>query len=508
MNSIHQYSQPVALTQTGRASQRLLPWMLLLCFSLTSAVAQIEWTPEAQVNWEMEFDDLEPTIAVDGDGIVWVAWIRQTEEGSGLWYAHWNGDAWLHEEELCPEATGGAGKGWPELAVGGDGAPHVIWSQYTSGYMQIYYSRWTGEEWAAAEQVTTGNNSRYSPDLAVSGDGTPWVVWNQWDAQTGLFDIYHTTRDQDGWTAPSPVETDSDIVDWDAEIACAGNDDVWVVWHRYAGPGDQEVCYSHWEGDEWSETAYLTSTPDEYEQLPTLSTGPRGRPWAVWQVSRYGEATRNIQSALWDGDGWEPRGYVNEPDAMLHLAPAICIDRASHPWVTWWTSSGDVYLCGWEDQTWGEQRRVTHPDSVADFGPRLVSDPGGIIWVVWEGGRGYDNDIFFGRLDPSDIGDTMPPYPTRLTVSAPYPNPARSDVWMHVRPCSNAETKLLIHDATGRLIKSHLWYREGPDARDTRTVLLHWDGRDSRGHRVSPGTYYCTVVSGKHAQTQRIIMLQ
>jgi hypothetical protein len=396
------------------------------------------------------------------------------------------------------------------LATGGDSDPHVIWSEYTNGYLQLYYSRWTGEEWQTAEQVTTDNNNRYAPDLAVSTNGTPWVVWNQWDPQTGLFDIYYTTRTEDGWYDPAPIETDSDIVDWDAAIACGDDGTVWVVWHRYLDAGDQDICYSRWTGLGWTAVGYITSSVDEYEQLPRIAVAADGTPWSVWQTSHFGEATRRIQSARWNGTEWEPGGQVSDLESMLNLAPDICIDPQGNPWVTWWTSSSDVYLSGRDEGYWDDNRQVTIPDSLVDYIPRLACDDSGIVWIVWEGGPyydGYDNNIYFGRFDPSGGDPASRGLPYRLVLGAPFPNPCRSGVWLPIDVGEPASVSVGVYNTLGHKVRTLEPEMIDPDGHRSIAQSIFWDRSDERGRPVRAGIYVMKIDDGGDVASRRVVVL-
>lgn len=463
-----------------------------------SALGYIE---EGRVNWDQMEDtnNAQPAIAACGSE-VWVVWLRSGYEGSGWYYTRWEGDGWAHEQELNPGSSSGSGKYWLRLAMDDSAAPHAAWAEYDNGRLQLFYSRWTGSGWSAAEQVTFDPRDHYAPDLAVSTDGVPCLVWTQHNPQTGLFDIWGAFRGPGGWHAPEAVEPDGNIVDWDPSVAWGPDGTIHVVWHRYGSAGDQDICFAV-RDTAWSAPGYVTRTVDEYEQLPRIAAGADGV-WAVWQTSVFGEATRRIMAARWTALGWQLMGQVSDLPTMLCLAPRLCIAPSGDPWVTWWTSSSDVYLCGFEDGAWGPNRQVTIPDSLVDHVPALASDAQGVIWVVWEGGHfydGYDNDMFYGRLDPS--GATNPePVARRLDLGAPFPNPARGTVQVPVHAWPGASVSLAVHDMAGRLV-----WRLSPRAAQREHDTFVWEGIDTGGRSVPPGTYVISARASGQRAAVRIV---
>ena len=474
-------------------------WMTLI-FVVYPCHAYIE---EGLVNYDQGsfMGNLSPLVAAS-DSEVWVIWYRYSPEGSGWWFTRWDGDVWEHEQKVIFNGYSGLGISQMKIAMDDMGRPHLAWTGSIEGYSQIFYSTWDSSSWNQPEQVTFDQNDRHHPDIALTPEGFPWIVWSQLNQQSGRPDIWSATKSQSGWHNPQAVEQDGEITDWYPSVACDNESKPYVIWQRYDSPEFQDICYSIREGSEWGPVSYLTSTDDEYEQFPRIAIGSDGIPWAVWQTSLFSEATRRILSARWTVLGWENTGQVSELDTMLNLEPRICIDIHNNPWITWWSSSSDVYLCGFEEGEWGENRQVTNPDSLVDFIPDIATDGEGIVWIVWEGGQFYegsDNDIFYGRLDPTAVQDLVSK--EYQLVCNPFPNPSSSVVTFPLESGLSDNVQLRIYDIGGHLIRK----MHSNSANGSNDYLI-WDGLDHKRMRVSPGTYLCALSSGDQRVVRRVVV--
>ncbi len=97
------------------------------------------------------------------------------------------------------------------------------------------------------------------------------------------------------------------------------------------------------------------------------------------------------------------------------------------------------------------------------------------------------HDAWAIRLAPEGPSAVPPPATAPGLFMDVRPNPFfQSAAIRYVAP---GASKLWIHDANGRLVRT---IHEGNSASGAHTIL--WDGRDGAGRRVAPGVYYCRVL--------------
>jgi hypothetical protein len=149
------------------------------------------WTTTEVVSTESFWHSYGPSISVDGAGNAHVAWSDGTGYmGSGndydIFYKHWNAtsDTWTTTEVVSTESTGASQ--YPSIAVDGAGNVYVAWIDYTdyngSGTDgDIFYKLWNATigTWTMTEVVSTESiNGSGGSSIAMDGAANVHVVWH------------------------------------------------------------------------------------------------------------------------------------------------------------------------------------------------------------------------------------------------------------------------------------------------------------------------------------------
>jgi hypothetical protein len=157
-------------TPTAQAAPFLLALlsvlMILLAFPLPLH-AQIEWTPEAQVNWDDLYDDWMPMVAAGPDGRIWVVWQQSGPRGWEVFASVWEGNGWSYPQSVCGDD--GVEDALCDIAVGPDGVPCVVVVEYLwplGTPPHLHYTRWNGAGWVPPEPMF--------PDMPEEPEPSPW----------------------------------------------------------------------------------------------------------------------------------------------------------------------------------------------------------------------------------------------------------------------------------------------------------------------------------------------
>jgi flagellar hook assembly protein FlgD len=95
------------------------------------------------------------------------------------------------------------------------------------------------------------------------------------------------------------------------------------------------------------------------------------------------------------------------------------------------------------------------------------------------------------------------PAPQFLGVSS-HPNPFTPLTTLHLRiPVSDANTKIQIYDASGRMVRT---LHEG--ATEPGLHVFSWTGTDDEGRSLPTGTYYCLAQCAGHSTSTKIIRVR
>ncbi len=144
-----------------------------------------------------------PTIALDSSGKPNIVWSDFTPGNYEIYYARWDGSTWLTASGAVLSTTNANVSNntgtsyYPSIALDSSGNPRIAWYDSTPGNYEIYYARWNGLAWvnATGDAITTTNpnisnntGSSYNPIMVLDSSGNPNIVW--YDLTPGNYEIY------------------------------------------------------------------------------------------------------------------------------------------------------------------------------------------------------------------------------------------------------------------------------------------------------------------------------
>jgi fibronectin type 3 domain-containing protein len=264
------------------------------------------WSSLQVVSTESTGDSRNPTMVVDHEGAVHVAWEDFTPDlgGSGvdrdIIYKNWTAAAgWSPLQVVSIESTEVSSS--PNLIVGPDGAVHVAWHDATNHESigtdwDIFYKNWTAAVgWSSLQVVSaesTGNS--YNPNLAVGQDGAVHVAWHDYtdyeDAGTDADIFYKNWTAAVGWSPLQVVSAESTgISEWPS-LTVNPDGDVHVAWQDYTDYGgagtDADIFYKNWTtATGWSPPQVVSEVSTGLSQSASLAVGPDGAKHIAWHDS-------------------------------------------------------------------------------------------------------------------------------------------------------------------------------------------------------------------------------
>ncbi len=119
------------------------------------------------------------------------------------------------------------------------------------------------------------------------------------------------------------------------------------------------------------------------------------------------------------------------------------------------------------------------------------------IFDCWEdplaGCVDYQN--WMQSTDPVADDPVTPPAHAQLRAA---PNPFEDTVLLTYSGAGRSHSRIRVYDVTGCLVRAY--------GIDSPVGEITWDGRDDRGRRVAPGTYYIQMPAGFGYRTARVVM--
>lgn len=235
-----------------------------------------------------------PSLAVDRQGVVYVAWQDYRRDQADIYVARsTDGGRSFGPNVRVNDDLGRAGQLSPALAVDDSGAVYVAWHDMRAGNPDIYFARSTdgGKTFTRNARVNDdpGTAGQYDPSLAVDSLGGVHIVWH--DLRHGQPDIYLTTsRDLGKTFGPNRRVNDDpgEAYQFHPSVALNGEADVAIAWEDYRnGHADIFLSFSGDKGATFSPNLRLADDQKPVTRLHASLAGTAHRAFLViWEDQR------------------------------------------------------------------------------------------------------------------------------------------------------------------------------------------------------------------------------
>jgi hypothetical protein len=384
------------------------------------------WSIVELVSTESTSDSGLPSLFVDNMGTVHVAWADTTDYGGSdcdtdiFYKSKPAGEEWTTTEVVSTESTGGSW--YPSLYVDSDYTVHIAWEDetfYSGGiYRDIFYKyKPAGGSWTAVDIVNTGISRL--PSLAVDSNGTVHVAWHEESSclgNRGIRDIFYKSKTPGGsWSAAELVSTESTDNSYSASLSVDHLGTVHVTWHdltNYNGcGGDRDIFYkSRLSGGDWTTTEVVSTESTSASWSPSLAVDSNATVHVAWYdyTSYIGGISNIFYKSKPAGEGWTTTEVVSTESTYSCSTPSLAVDHNNTVHVVWEDSNFGGSGCDTDifyrykpaEGSWGTMEIVTMESTGESLDPSLFVDYIGTVHVAWAGIADYgdsdeDWDIFY-----------------------------------------------------------------------------------------------------------------
>jgi hypothetical protein len=208
-------------------------------------------------------------VAVDGEGVLHVAWTEFVGPDRQVFYASWaGGPNWTHLQRVSD--TPGY-SGFPSLGLDEHNQVHIVWYGYDGTHYQIYYRFRDRQGWQPTVQATHGAQDANNPAVAVDQNATAYVAFFSVVARST--DVWFLQTVPGGWSALERVNP-AGVSAHDPSIALTGS--AVAVAYSAELSGSAEVRYTErGPAGNWS-TAVAVSDLAEGGDHPSLVSDGQG----------------------------------------------------------------------------------------------------------------------------------------------------------------------------------------------------------------------------------------
>ena len=324
-------------------------------------------------------DSWYPQLAVDGNGTLHVVWGDDTPGSSGIYYVRRDSDGTWSSPRNISNNSGYSNI--PQLAVDGNGVLHVAWLDDTPGNYDIYYA-WRDSDgtWSSPQNISNSFGNPFYLQLAVDGSGALYVVWSE--SPPGYLDIYYAWRDSDGtWSSPRNISNRFGH-SWFPQLAVAGGGAFHVVWSDDI-LGELEIYYARVVPEKTGDStiAQAVSLPITLSN-PTLSflyqlngASLADSTWFSIQVDN-GITATTLLSTTTNTDDWMHRWFDLTPWASQTVTLTFNVhETANRPYA--WAYLDEVTLGSAYPDLW-----------VSKSGPATARPGEQAVYTISYGNRG------------------------------------------------------------------------------------------------------------------------
>lgn len=184
-------------------------------------------------------DIYKSAVAVDGTGRVWVVWSENANYKAFPNNGAASFDIWARSVkdgipgEPVKLSDSPESDVWPVAATDAKGRVWVAWQGAKDRVFRIVARHQDGENWSAAEQVSTQSRNCWAPAIAAAKDGRIAIAWDTYDK--GDYDVW--TREFDTTGKLGEARPVANTPDYEARPALTYDREgaLWISW-EHGGP--------------------------------------------------------------------------------------------------------------------------------------------------------------------------------------------------------------------------------------------------------------------------------
>jgi hypothetical protein len=366
--------------------------------------------------------------------------LTPTKHGDQIMLRRFDGKAWQPAVAVTDERM----DVWrPTVAVDGNGVVCIAWAQPMDGdrdweiVRRTYTPPGSGDgegTWSDVVRVTRAPGSDFHVVAATDSEGTVWLAWQAWRRDN--YEILVSAQKEGHHRSEPRVVSASPSNDWSPAIAADGKGDVYVAWDTY-DKGNYDVWVRNVSGNERGQA--VANSP-RFEARPHLACGKDGRLWIAYEqgdeqwgkdyahagdVSNVGlkenpgfalYVNRTVRvKCLDDRKLLQPAGSLDQAlgalGARSQSVPRLGVDDDGGVWLLLRhhpqaPAGGEVWVGSatrYDGKGWSPLRGLPGSTNLIDNRPGLAAVDGGML-AVYSGdqrtqtqNRGQD-DLFAARL--------------------------------------------------------------------------------------------------------------
>jgi hypothetical protein len=344
----------------------------------------------------------------------------------------------------------------PTVAVDKNGAVHVAWAQQQGGDWDIYHRSYqpADNKWSPIARLTIDKGNNFHVVAAADSVGNVWLAWQSWQPDEKRFAINYMsvsvpTEGKKAGVAPGQRKAiQASGNSWTPAIAADSKGNVYIAYDTYE-KGSYDVWLVGTAARKDGHRGYKIAGSARFEARPSIVCDAQDRVWIAYEEGdeQWGKdySTNQFRKiGFEENPGYDlynhrtvkvkclVDGKLQQPAADLekalkgkldrqHSHPRLAIDKAGGLWLMvrhhpLALGAGEVwnsYVLQCSGNAWSVPRRLSASANLLDNRPGLVPFGDGIV-TVYSGDRTTNtltrtqNDLFATVLRPSGRASAPP----------------------------------------------------------------------------------------------------
>jgi hypothetical protein len=385
---------------------------------------------------------LVPCLDVDSKGNVHVAWSElftffKDQFDRDICYSIRNAStgAWTGVRMVSGESTDTSSS--PTIDVNDNGIVGIAWSDPTDyngagldhDIFMKYYNM-TANQWSSLEVVSGSAYESKAPDISVSPEGDIQMVWIEEDVGTSEDVAYkYFDSESQSWSGQIDLTTDVTLSEADFPSIITESQYTHVLWNDgydnlLNSGADRDLYYKRMDKSfgTWTDLMLLTPECSGHSDDPQLALDPSGNLYVVWDDStNIGGTTGNDVDILlksWNKstDSWNPINVVSTESGRNSDQAKVSVDLFNFIHVVW-TDLSDFAGAGTEQDIFYKKfTGLPYTPILSSISPNPDTD--GTVTLQWTSSfGGHEYSIY---RDSEEISSVVGMTPLHTTVDTSY----------------------------------------------------------------------------------------
>jgi hypothetical protein len=278
------------------------------------------------INNDARADARSPSLAIDADGRLVVAWVEKTAGSYNAFVKRLDGNTWTR--------LGGSLNRNPKfnsfevaLDLAPDGTPVAAWMERSninlgkiSGPGKIHTAKWTGSSWQEFGPSPTKSPTKAAdqPHVKVDSQGNPVLAWSELSPDANAESFYVSRWATSGSTGAwqdidiGTLSTDLSGASRSRDLAVTSTDEPILAWSvQYFEPGQAALGFNvyagPWQDKHWAALGdtSLNLERTHYAGAASMVLDANDHPVIAWKEAKDGY---EIHVKRWTGSSWQKIG--------------------------------------------------------------------------------------------------------------------------------------------------------------------------------------------------------